>query len=202
MPQPQPLPQQHWMLDLRRICDLHCSLGQHQILNLLGKARHPDPYRYYVGFLIHWATVGTPQALTFISFSQKNYSFLTAWGIKCSRISFFLGLGAGSEVEQIMEKWRMAHRDSSSLGVTSQAWDSTPCPLRGWEPQCLWSSWLWLCLRSTPTGVGGKNSESRPSSRSLSDFQHPGLKIKSFIFYLRWAGSYHQWLLGSSFLGG
>ena len=41
--------------DLSRICNLHCSLRQGQILNPLSKAKdkNPHPHRHYVGFLTH-----------------------------------------------------------------------------------------------------------------------------------------------------
>ena len=48
------------MPDASLLCDLHCSLQQHGILNTLSKqGSNLPPHGHCVGFLSHWATMGT-----------------------------------------------------------------------------------------------------------------------------------------------
>ena len=50
--------------DLSRICDLCCSFGQRRILNpgiQWGQALNTHSHGHCVGFLTHWATMGTPK---------------------------------------------------------------------------------------------------------------------------------------------
>ena len=56
------------------ICDPCHSLQQHWILYPLSK----HPYGYYVGFLTHWATIGTPLHGFWFRFNIMDFNF-TCW---------------------------------------------------------------------------------------------------------------------------
>lgn len=67
------------ILDPSCLCDLHCSLQQCQILNLLSEASlNSHPHRHYVRFLTSWATRGIAQPYFLIKHSVLDTFFFGA----------------------------------------------------------------------------------------------------------------------------
>ena len=73
--------------DPSSICDLRCSLWQHQTLNPLSEARNPTWVIMDTSWVLNcWATMGTPQFFNIVTFYS---SALTQWNF---RVFFFLYL--------------------------------------------------------------------------------------------------------------
>ena len=68
---------------MSHICDLYCSLWQHLILNPLNEARDLNlhPQRDNIGSLTPWATMGTPENISWWNCSLVyNISYWLTWG--------------------------------------------------------------------------------------------------------------------------